>query len=62
MGSTRHLHGQRRGNRRLRRRPARAPEAVAGRPVGQSLAWEQRASQSCRTRAVEAREPSWGTA
>eukprot|EP00964_Phaeocystis_antarctica_P101463 scaffold66930_cov74-Phaeocystis_antarctica.AAC.1 len=31
------LHGQRRGHRRLWRRLARAPEAVAGRPVWAGL-------------------------
>ena len=35
------LDGQRRGNRRLWRRLARAPEAAAGRPVGRSLPWER---------------------
>eukprot|EP00964_Phaeocystis_antarctica_P086349 scaffold54672_cov62-Phaeocystis_antarctica.AAC.2 len=39
------LHGQRRRNGRLWRRQARAPEAVAGRPLGRSLPWEHRASQ-----------------
>eukprot|EP00964_Phaeocystis_antarctica_P037504 scaffold21413_cov48-Phaeocystis_antarctica.AAC.3 len=56
------LIGQRRGNRRLRRRLARAPEAAAGRPVGRSLPWERRASQSCQARPEEAQKPSWGTA
>ena len=36
----RSLNSQRRGNRRLWRRLARAPEALAGRPVGWSLPWE----------------------
>ena len=46
---------------RLWRRLARAPEAVAGRPVGRSrsLPWERRASQSCQSRPEEAQEPSW---
>eukprot|EP00964_Phaeocystis_antarctica_P109282 scaffold73758_cov52-Phaeocystis_antarctica.AAC.3 len=56
------LSGQSRCNRRLRRRLARAPEAVAGRPVGRSLPWERRAGQSCQARPEEAQEPSWGTA
>eukprot|EP00964_Phaeocystis_antarctica_P122394 scaffold86053_cov47-Phaeocystis_antarctica.AAC.4 len=60
------LEGQRRGNgqgnRWLWRRLARAPEAVAGRPVGRPPPWERRASQSCQARPEEAQEPSWGSA
>ena len=56
------LNGQRRWNLRLWRRLARAPEAVAGRPVGWSLPWERRASQSCQARPQEAREPTSVTA
>eukprot|EP00964_Phaeocystis_antarctica_P156935 scaffold126894_cov51-Phaeocystis_antarctica.AAC.2 len=37
-------------NRRLRRRLARAPEAVAGRPVAWPLPWECRAAQSRQAR------------
>ena len=48
------LNVQRRGNRRLWRRLARTPEAVAGRPVGRSLPWERRANQSCQARPEEA--------
>ena len=51
-------NGQRRGNGRLRRRLARAPEAVAGRPVGLPLPWERRASQSSQARPEEAQEPT----
>ena len=41
---------------------AATPEAVAGRPVGRSLPWERRASQSGQPRPEEAREPASGTA
>eukprot|EP00964_Phaeocystis_antarctica_P074637 scaffold45947_cov37-Phaeocystis_antarctica.AAC.1 len=54
----RHLNGQRRGNGRLWRRLARAPEVVAWRPAGRALLWERRASQSCQARPEEAREPT----
>ena len=37
ISETVHLDGQRQGNRRLGRRLARAPEAVAGRPEGRPL-------------------------
>ena len=48
---------------RLRGQLDRAPEAVAGRSVGQrdSLS-ECRAAQSRQARPEEAQEPSWGTA
>eukprot|EP00964_Phaeocystis_antarctica_P011805 scaffold6522_cov44-Phaeocystis_antarctica.AAC.1 len=52
------LNGQRRENRRLWRRLARAPEAVPGRPVGRASPWERRASQGCQARPEEAREPA----
>ena len=41
---------------------AAVPEAVAGRPVGPSLPWEHRASQSYQPRPEEARGPATGTA
>ena len=50
------------GNRRLRRRLARAPEVVAGHQVARPLAWERRVSQSCQARPEEARELISGTA
>ena len=55
------LDGQRRRNRRLWRRLARAAEAVAGEPSGPASAWECRAAQSRLVRPEEAPEPSWGS-
>eukprot|EP00964_Phaeocystis_antarctica_P055708 scaffold32792_cov59-Phaeocystis_antarctica.AAC.2 len=55
------LHGQRRWNRRLWRRLARAPETVAGHPVARPLALNV-AARSRQVRPEEAREPTWGTA
>ena len=55
------LRGHRRGNGRLWRRLARAPEAVAGRSVARSLRWERRASQSCQARPGKAQAPTSGT-
>ena len=57
-----HLRCQTRCNRRLWSGWLKGPEAVAGRPVGRSLPWERRASQSCQARPEEARGPSSGTA
>eukprot|EP00964_Phaeocystis_antarctica_P039859 scaffold22787_cov63-Phaeocystis_antarctica.AAC.1 len=54
------LDGQRRGNRRLWRRLARAVGAVARR--GWASPWEGRAVQGRQARPEEAQEPSWGTA
>ena len=60
-----HLDGQRRGNGRLWRRLARAPEAVAGRPVGRPLPGSaelpraaRRTLRRCRSRAGAL--PLWG--
>jgi hypothetical protein len=55
-----HLNAQRRWHRRLWRQLARAPEAVAGRPVGRPAPpWECRAAQSRQARPEEAQGPSW---
>eukprot|EP00964_Phaeocystis_antarctica_P145502 scaffold111575_cov60-Phaeocystis_antarctica.AAC.1 len=48
------LDGQRRWNRRLWTWLARAPEAVAGRPVGRASPWECRAARSRQVRHEEA--------
>ena len=48
------LNGRRRGKGRTGRRLARAPKAVAGRPVGRPLAWEYRADQSHQAHTEEA--------
>ena len=53
---------KRRRNRRLWRWLARAPEAVAGRPVVRLSHWECCAAQSRQARAEEAQGPSWGSA
>eukprot|EP00964_Phaeocystis_antarctica_P018366 scaffold10146_cov70-Phaeocystis_antarctica.AAC.1 len=56
------LDGGRRWNRRLWRRLARAPEAVAGRSVGRPLPGSAELPWSRKARPEEAQAPSWGSA
>jgi len=56
------LHGQRRWNRRLWRRLARAAEAVAGRPMGRPLPASAELPGAARRALRRQKEPSWGAA
>eukprot|EP00964_Phaeocystis_antarctica_P037253 scaffold21274_cov36-Phaeocystis_antarctica.AAC.2 len=61
MTCGRYLVSQRQRDRRLWRRMARAPEAVAARPVARLLLSGVHAAQSRQAPLEEAQRPSWGT-